>query len=94
MTTVSSSAVDVTGRLVRGLGGRFSSELDIDLDGGSDELEGGRWALAATLFGARISTAVAERTYSALLRLGLTHHRAMAACLGGPACRAVPQPEP
>jgi hypothetical protein len=69
VTTVSSVAVDVAGRLVRGLGGRFSSELGIDVDAGSDELE--RWALAATLFGARISTAVAVRTYRVLAEAGI-----------------------
>jgi hypothetical protein len=69
VTSASSLDVDVIGRLVGGLGGRFSSELGIDLDGGADEVE--RWALAATLFGARISTAVAERTYRVLADAGV-----------------------
>ena len=65
------SAVDteLARRLVAGLGGRFSSELGIDVDAGPDDVE--RWALAATLFGARISTAVAERTYEVLADAGI-----------------------
>ena len=48
-------------RIVATLGGRFSLELGIDLDRGPEDVE--RWALAATLLGNRISTAVALRTY-------------------------------
>jgi hypothetical protein len=55
--------------LVATLGGRFSLELGIDVDRGADEVE--RWALAATLFGARISTSVALRTYLVLERAGV-----------------------
>ncbi len=51
------------------LGGRFSAGLGIDVDGGPDEVE--RWALAATLFGARISAAIAERTYQVLAEAGV-----------------------
>src|SRR5579875_721124 len=51
-------------RALAGLGGRFSSELGIELDRGPEEVE--RWALAATLFGARISAAIAMRTYTGL----------------------------
>ncbi len=46
------------------LGGRFSTEVGIDLDGDDAELE--RWFLAATLFGTRISTATALRTFRVL----------------------------
>ena len=49
-------------RVVESLGGRYSVELGIDVDGGDDEIE--RWALAATLFGGRISAKIAERTFA------------------------------
>lgn len=42
----------------------FSRELGIDVDAGAHQIE--RWFLAATLFGHRISTAVAIRTYRVL----------------------------
>lgn len=48
--------------VVESLGGRYSIELGIDLDRGDDEIE--RWALAATLFGGRISAKIAERTFA------------------------------
>lgn len=51
------------------LGGRFSLELGIDLDRDPEEVE--RWALAATLFGNRISTTVAMRTYRVFERAGV-----------------------
>ena len=57
-------------KVVATLGGRFSLELGIDLDGTPGEVE--RWALAATLFGNRISAAVAMRTYRVLERAGVT----------------------
>lgn len=56
-------------RLVESLGGRFSRELGIDVDRGGEEVE--RWALAATLFGNRISTRIALRTYGVLERAGV-----------------------
>lgn len=56
-------------RAVAALGGRFSSELGIELDRGPEEVE--RWALAATLFGARISAAIAMRTYRELRAAGI-----------------------
>lgn len=56
-------------RIVATLGGRFSLELGIDLDRDPDEVE--RWALAATLLGNRISTAVAMRTYRVFARAGV-----------------------
>jgi hypothetical protein len=46
------------------LGGRFSVELGIDVDAGDAEVD--RWFLAATLFGTRISTAVAEQAFRVL----------------------------
>ncbi len=55
--------------LVEHLGGRFSSELGIDVDGGDGEVE--RWFLAATLFGTRISVAIAERTFHELAHGGV-----------------------
>ena len=57
-------------RLVEALGGRFSTEAGIDVDAGSHEIE--RWALAATLFGTRISAATAIRTYQVLHRAGVS----------------------
>ncbi|MDP9255572.1 MAG: DUF2075 domain-containing protein, partial [Actinomycetota bacterium] len=51
---------DLVRRLVERLGGRWSRGLGIDVDEGDEEVD--RWALAATLFGNRISAAVVERT--------------------------------
>jgi hypothetical protein len=56
-------------RIVATLGGRFSLELGIDLDREPEDVE--RWALAATLFGNRISTTVAMRTYRVLEHAGV-----------------------
>lgn len=50
--------------LVAELGGRFSTEAGIEVDGGPYEVE--RWFLAATLFGTRISASIAVRTYGVL----------------------------
>lgn len=61
--------VQLATRLVELVGGRYSTELDIDLDKGEDEIE--RWFLAATLFGARITAAVAERTFRVLHDAGI-----------------------
>ena len=47
--------------IVRRFGGRYSSELGIDVDAGDAEVE--RWFLASTLFGTRISARIAERTF-------------------------------
>jgi len=55
--------------LLRSFGGRYSSELGIDVDGGDLEVE--RWFLASTLFGTRISARVAERTFHELTRAGI-----------------------
>lgn len=54
----------VGARAVRALGGRYSTELGIDVDHDEQEVE--RWALAATLFGARISAEIAQRTFTVL----------------------------
>jgi len=55
--------------VVESLGGRYSTELAIDVDRGDKEIE--RWALAATLFGARISAHVAEKTFAILEQAGV-----------------------
>lgn len=59
----------VARRLVETLGGRFSAEMGIDLDRGDRAVE--RWLLAATLFGMRISTAIAIRTYRLMAQAGV-----------------------
>ncbi|MDI6892835.1 MAG: hypothetical protein QMD08_07660 [Actinomycetota bacterium] len=47
--------------LIEKMGGRFSRELGIDLEGGSGEIF--KWFLASLLFGARIGQDIAIRTY-------------------------------
>ncbi len=54
-------------KLIARLGGRFSGALGINLAPGREE-EIAKWLLAALLFGARISTSVAARTYRAFER--------------------------
>jgi endonuclease III len=56
-------------RLVARLGGRYSTEAGIDVDAGDGEVE--RWFVASTLFGTRISTAIAQRTFAVLDAAGL-----------------------
>lgn len=56
--------------LVAGVGGRYSRDLGIDVDGGEREVE--RWFVAATLFGNRISASIAARTFVVLDDAGLT----------------------
>lgn len=56
-------------RLVARLGGRFSTELGIDVDGGAGEVE--KWFLASTLFGTRISAQIAMNTYRSLVEGGV-----------------------
>lgn len=56
-------------RVVETLGGRFSQEMGIDVDRGDAEIE--RWLFAATLFGTRISAAIAVRTYRLLAESGV-----------------------
>jgi len=67
---VSARAAGRARQLVARLGGRYSTEAGIDIDGGDAEVE--RWFLAATLFGARISATVAQRTFRVLGAAGRT----------------------
>ncbi len=46
------------------LGGRYSTELGIDVDAGDAQIE--RWFLAATLLGTRTSAAIAARGFRVL----------------------------
>lgn len=55
--------------LVLTLGGRYSTEMGIDVDRDDHEVE--RWFLAATLFGHPISARTVVRTYAALGRAGI-----------------------
>ena len=55
--------------LIEQFGGRYSIEAGIDVDGGAGATE--RWALAATLFGNRISASVAQRTFQVLTDAGV-----------------------
>jgi endonuclease III len=61
--------VSAARRVAERLGGRYSTELGIDLDARGSEVE--RWFIAATLFGTRIATSVAERTFHMLEGAGL-----------------------
>ena len=67
---LASGQVRLARRAVDALGGRYSTELGIDVDAGEAEVE--RWFLAATLFGTRIASSVAERTFRVLDVAGLT----------------------
>lgn len=60
-------SLPATKRLVRELGGRFSTELGIQVSSGNSR-ELFKWLLAATLFGARISESLAKRTYREFAR--------------------------
>lgn len=55
--------------LIRRLGGRYSTEMGIDLDAGDSEVE--RWFVASTLFGTRITATVAERTFALFEESGI-----------------------
>ena len=61
---------EVIERLLAGIGGKFSRELGIDLTG-NDPAEILKWFLAAKLFGARISTGIAVRTFREFERHGV-----------------------
>ncbi len=63
------SRVELARRIVA-CGGRFSRSLGIDVGAGDAEIE--RWFMAATLFGTRIPTTVAERTFHVLDEAGVT----------------------
>ncbi len=67
--TASDSSAELAAAVVTQLGGRYSSELGIDVDGSDRQIE--RWFVAATLFGTRISAQIAERTYEELVRGGV-----------------------
>ena len=67
---LTSGRVRLARRVVDELGGRYSTELGIDVDAGDAEVE--RWFLAATLFGTRIASSVAKRTFGVLDVAGLT----------------------
>lgn len=55
--------------LVRTVGGRYSTEMGIDVDRGDDDVE--RWFLAATLFGHRIAAGTVVRTHAVLRQAGI-----------------------
>jgi hypothetical protein len=65
--------------LVAARGGRFSTELGIDV-AGRDDGELFKWLLAAVLFGARISERLAVRTYRAFSERKLTTPEAIIDC--------------
>ena len=65
----SANVAVIAASVVEQLGGRYSTELGIDLDADDEEIE--RWFVAATLFGARISAQIAERTFHELERAGI-----------------------
>lgn len=58
--------------------GRFSSQVGIDVDDGDREIE--RWFLASTLFGNRIDSNIAIRTYRVLDGNGLSTIADVASC--------------
>jgi len=62
-------APTLAGVLVETVGGRYSSQMGIDIDAGDPAVE--RWFVASTLFGTRIAAAVAERAFAALEASGI-----------------------
>lgn len=77
------TARDLMVRLLSEMGGKFSRELDIDLAGGASS-EIFKWFIAAKLFGARISSTIAERTYREFERKNaLSPERILAIGWGG-----------
>lgn len=62
--------------LVAALGGRYADGLGIRLEGGASR-EIFKWFLAALLYGARISEALASRTHREFMRAGLDTPRAV-----------------
>lgn len=66
--------LDVLGRF----GGRFSAQVGIDVDRDDHEIE--RWFLATTVFGNRIGSNIAVRTYRDLDRVGLSTIGDLASC--------------
>jgi endonuclease III len=65
------ASADIVASLLQTMGGTFSRELGIELSSCS-RLELGKWFLAAKLFGARISSATAARTYREFEHRGVT----------------------
>lgn len=63
-------------KLVESMGGRFSAGLGIDLASGSEDALFA-WLVAALLYGGRISSRIAERTFAVLNRRGLVSPRAI-----------------
>ncbi len=63
------AAAELARAVVGRFGGRYSSELGIDVDSGDAEVE--RWFVASTLFGTRIAAPLAERAYTQLDRAGI-----------------------
>jgi len=61
---------DTIKKLISKLGGKFSKELGIDLSEG-ESTEVFKWFLASKLFGARISTNIAIKTYREFERCGV-----------------------
>ncbi len=61
----------ITSKLINTLGGKFSSQLGIDLSG-ADSHQIFKWFLASKLFGARISTDIAIKTYREFDRYSVT----------------------
>lgn len=63
--------LSLTKALIASLGGRYSKELEIDLSG-EDPGEIFKWFLASKLFGARISSDIAMKTYREFEASGTT----------------------
>lgn len=61
----------VVKKLIDSVGGRYSSELGIDLSGADPE-QIFKWFMASKLFGARISANIAIKTYREFERCGVT----------------------
>jgi len=64
------ATADIVKSILQTMGGTFSRELGIQLSSGS-QLELSKWFLAAKLFGARISSTIAARTYREFERRGV-----------------------
>jgi len=64
------ASADIVASLLQTMGGTFSRELGIELSSCS-RLELNKWFLAAKLFGARISSATAARTFREFERRGI-----------------------
>jgi len=69
--------MQVLAELLARMPGRFSTELGIDVAAGPQERQ--KWFLAAVLFGARISSALAARTYRVFAEAGVLTPQAILA---------------